>query len=197
MIWDPHERVGMLLHCVFKVLKKFNGSQCDESCHVQGSWWTRSCRCTSWTPSSATSSSHSAQVGHFFPPAQFRISIRSGFYQQMVITRIVRYSVAEPKLFDLAPAPAPTFKKFPLRLRLELLWVPVFIAFKWKSRFFMTFWKEYRLISFFWSYSLWIMMKYTTLVWPGAGASSWSRNLSIPAPAKSSGSLRLRLHNTG
>ncbi len=43
-------------------------------------------------------------------------------------------SVAEPKLFDSAPAPAPTFKKFPLRLRsqlrLELLWVPVFIAFK-------------------------------------------------------------------
>jgi hypothetical protein len=68
----------------------------------------------------------------FFPPAQFRISIRSGFYQQMVITRIVRYSVAEPNLFDLAPAP--TFKKFPLRLplrlRLELLWVPVFIVFK-------------------------------------------------------------------
>jgi hypothetical protein len=31
-------------------------------------------------------------------------------------------SVAEPKLFDSAPAPAPapTFKKLPLRLRLEL-----------------------------------------------------------------------------
>jgi hypothetical protein len=44
------------------------------------------------------------------------------------------------------------------------------------------------------------MIKYTTLVCPGAGAGSRSRNFSIPAPApaKSSGSLRLqlRLHNT-
>ncbi len=68
-----------------------------------------------------------------------------------------------------APAQAPT----------KALWVPVFTAFKWKSRFFMTFRKEYQLKSW-----------------------SRSRNFSIPdsapAPAKSSGSLRLqlRLHNT-
>ncbi len=83
------------------------------------------------------------------------------------------------------PAPAPTWA----------LWVPVFTAFKWKSRFFMTFWKEYRLNSIFWSYSIWIMIKYTTWVCPGAGAGnrSRSRNFSIPAPAKSFGSGRLRL----
>jgi hypothetical protein len=62
----------------------------------------------------------------------------------------------------------------------------------------MTFWKEHRLNSIFWSCSIWIMIKYTTLVCPGAGAGSRSRNFSIPAPApaKSSGSFRLRLHNT-
>jgi hypothetical protein len=53
--------------------------------------------------------------------------------------------------------------------------VPVFTAFKWKSRFFMTFWKEYRLNSIFWSYSILIMIKYTMLVCPGAGAGSRSR----------------------
>ncbi len=30
------------------------------------------------------------------------------------------YSVAEPKLFVSAPAPAPTFRKFPLRHRLRI-----------------------------------------------------------------------------
>ncbi len=34
------------------------------------------------------------------------------------------------------------------------LWVPVFTAFKWKSRFFTIFSKEYRLNSLFWSYSI-------------------------------------------
>ncbi len=41
------------------------------------------------------------------------------------------------------------------------------------------------------------MIQYINLIWPGAGVGSWSRNFSILAPAKSSGSLRLRLHNTG
>ncbi len=40
-------------------------------------------------------------------------------------------------------------------------------------------------------YELWFL--YTTRVWAG----SLSRNFTIPAPAKSFGSLRLRLHNTG
>ncbi len=35
-------------------------------------------------------------------------------------TTTVCASVAELKLFVSAPAPAPTFKEFPLRLRLEL-----------------------------------------------------------------------------
>ncbi len=63
-----------------------------------------------------------------------------------------------------------------------------------KVDFFMTFCKEYWLNSFFWSYSIRIMNKYTSLVWSGAR----SRNFSIPALAKSSGSLRLqlRLQNT-
>jgi|LakMenE01Jun11ns_1017448.scaffolds.fasta_scaffold9500105_1 hypothetical protein len=98
--------------------------------------------------------------------------------------------VAEPKLFFSAPAPdfqivsAPA----PAPAPTWALRVPVFTAFKWKSRLFMTFWKEYRLNSIFWSYSIWIMIKYTTLVCPGAGAESRSRNFSIPAPAKSFGS---------
>ncbi len=41
---------------------------------------------------------------------------------KIVYLRLIATSVAEPKLpvFDSAPAPAPTFKKFRLRLRLEL-----------------------------------------------------------------------------
>ncbi len=86
-----------------------------------------------------------------------------------------------------------------LRLRLELCGY-LFSQLLNDKVDFSWLWKEYRLNSFFWSYSIWIMIKYTTLVWPGAGAGSRSRNFSIPAPApapaKSSGSLRLRLHNT-
>jgi hypothetical protein len=70
------------------------------------------------------------------------------------------------------------------------LWVPVFTAFKWKSRFFMTFRKEYRLNSLFWSYSIWIMIKFTALLWPGAGAETSVYRprpngpaLAAPAPA--------------
>ncbi len=117
--------------------------------------------------------------------------------------------VAEPKLFfsALAPAPAPTFKKFRLwlrswlRLRLEL-WGCLFSQLlNEKVDFSWLFGKNIDC----WSYSIWIMIKYTTLVSPGAGAGSRSRNFSIPAPAptpaKSFGSgrlqLRLRLLNPG
>ncbi len=100
---------------------------------------------------------------------------------------VARARVAEPKLFDSAPAPAPapTFKKFrlrlPLRPRLQLeLWGCLFSQLLNEK---VDFWKEYRLNSIFWSYSIWIMIKYTTLVCPGAGAGSRSRNFSIPAPA--------------
>jgi hypothetical protein len=62
----------------------------------------------------------------------------------------------------------------------------------------MAFWKEYRLNSLFWSYSIWIMIKYTTWFWPGAGAGNQSRsqNFSIPALVKSCGSGSTTLMNT-
>jgi hypothetical protein len=50
------------------------------------------------------------------------------------------------------------------------LWVPVYTAFKLNSRFFMIFRKEHQLNSLAWSYSIWIMIKYTTLFWPRARA---------------------------
>jgi hypothetical protein len=62
----------------------------------------------------------------------------------------------------------------------------------------MFFRKEYHLIHLFAPilYELWFLN--TTSVWTRAGAGSLSRNFSIPAPApaKSFGSLRLRLPNT-
>jgi hypothetical protein len=46
---------------------------------------------------------------------------QSGIFLAQCRTEIIDAGrVAEPKLFDSAPAPAPTYKKFPLRLRLEL-----------------------------------------------------------------------------
>ncbi len=54
--------------------------------------------------------------------------------------------------FQKVSAPAPeTAPTWALR-------VPVSTAFKWKSRFFMTFRKAYRLNSLFWSYSICIMI---------------------------------------
>jgi hypothetical protein len=63
------------------------------------------------------------------------------------------------KVLAPEPAPAPT-------------WALWFTGFEWKSGFFMTFRKEYWLNSLFWSDSVWIMILYTNLVWPGAGAGS-------------------------
>ncbi len=106
--------------------------------------------------------------------------------------------VAEPKLFFSAPAP--TFKKFrlwlPLRLRSRLRlehWVCLFSQLlNEKVDFSWFFGKNID----FWSYSIWIMIKYTTLVCPGAGAGSQNFSIPAPAPAKSFGSGSATLSST-
>ncbi len=59
-----------------------------------------------------------------FPESSSAISDCGERFHEIAITEngrgTVRSSVAEPKLFDSAPAPAPTFKKFLLRSRLWL-----------------------------------------------------------------------------
>ncbi len=81
-------------------------------------------------------------------------------------------SVVEPKLFVSAPAPAPapTFKKFPVRLRLRLKLFGYLFSqlLNLKVDFSWLFVKNIDIGFTFWSYS--IKIKYTTLVWPGAGA---------------------------
>jgi hypothetical protein len=101
------------------------------------------------------------------------------------VTQIYEFSrvfprVAEPKLFFSAPAPAPAPEPAPT----WAVRVPVFTAFKWKSRFSWFFGKNID----FWSYSIWIMIKYTTLVCPGAGAETSVRlrlQPKVSAPAGS------------
>jgi hypothetical protein len=68
---------------------------------------------------------YSAEQFSYFYHFLWQRTNRNYFYVQYVATLDVDMAsvlgrVAEPKLFDSAPAPAPTFKKFPLRLRLEL-----------------------------------------------------------------------------
>ncbi len=124
---------------------------------------------------------------------------RKQYLAAMTAPFLSNCSVAELKLFVLAPASAPTFKKFPLRRQLwHSFVVPAFKAFKWKSRFFFIFRKEYQLNSLYWSYSVWIMIEYTTLVLPGAGAETSVYRLQlhlrpkVPAPCgSSSGSTTL------
>jgi hypothetical protein len=100
---------------------------------------------------------------------------------------------------------------FPLRLRLsksfgsgstsgsgagsDLSFLSTFYhRFHFKKSIFMFFMKEYQPNSHAGFYTIWILIFIYYSSWPGAG--SRSRNFAIPAPAKSSGSLRLRLHNT-
>ncbi len=103
------------------------------------------------------------------------------------------FSVAEPKLFVLALAL--TLKKFRLRLSKSFgsgysLEVPVDKTFTWKSR----------QVTSFILLNLWIMVWFKILISsdpePGPGADKCGRNF-IPASAKSFGSWRLRLRNTG
>ncbi len=54
--------------------------------------------------------------------------------------------------------------------------------------------KEYQSNSHAGFYTKWIFIFIYYLSWPGAG--SQSQNFDIPAPARSFGPLRLRLHNT-
>ncbi len=77
-------------------------------------------------------------------------------------------SVVEPKLF--VSAPAPTFKKFRLRLRIK----------KWIFHVLM---KEYQTNSHAGIYTIWISIYIYYLSWPGAGCRS--RNFDIPAPCGS------------
>jgi hypothetical protein len=86
-------------------------------------------------------------------------------------------SVLELKLFVSAPAPAPTFKKFRLRhqsrsrLRLKLFVYLFSELLNEKVDFSWLFVKNIDLQYFtLRSYSIGIMIIYTTLVWPGAGA---------------------------
>jgi hypothetical protein len=101
------------------------------------------------------------------------------------VLSVLSNRVAEPKLFFSAPAPAPTFNKFPLRLRSWLrlrleLWGCLFSQLLNEKVDFLWFLER---ISTFDPilYELWL--NNTTLVCPGAGAGSRSRNFSIPAPA--------------
>ncbi len=95
-------------------------------------------------------------------------------------------SVAKPKLF----VSAPIFKKFPAPI--AALWVPVFTAYKWKSRFFMIFTKEYWLDSLF--FILFSSMNYDLIHYFSL---TRSREPEPKLQYNSSGSLRLRLHKTG
>jgi hypothetical protein len=84
-------------------------------------------------------------------------------------------SVVEPKLFVFAPAP--TFKKFRLRLRIK----------KWIFHVLM---KEYQTNSHAWFYTIWISIYIYYLSWPGApgaGAETSTFRLrpKVPAPCGS------------
>ncbi len=98
---------------------------------------------------------------------------------------VMNTSVAEPKQFVSAPAPAPTWA----------LWVPVFTAFKWKGGFFMTFRKNIDLIQFFdpIQYELWLntLLDFDLEPEPGARARARAKTsvyrlrpkVAAPAPA--------------
>ncbi len=112
-------------------------------------------------------------------------------------------SVAEPKLFVLAPALAPTFKKFPLRLllRLKLCGYLFSQLLNEKVDFSWLLGKNINLIHFFDPINMnYDLIHYFRL--PRAAAGSRSQNFSTlaPAPAKSFSSLLLllwlQLHNT-
>jgi hypothetical protein len=77
-------------------------------------------------------------------------------------------------------------------------YLPIITDFILKSGFFMFFLKKYHPNSHAGFYTIWIFIFIYYSSWPGAGSWSWSwsRNFDIPASAKSSGSLQLRLHNT-
>ncbi len=124
-------------------------------------------------------------------------AIRLDFWKLLGLT-----SVAEPKLFVSSPSPARTFKKFPLRsrlqLRLELFGYLFSQLLSKKVDFPWLFGKNIDFIHFFdpIQCKLWLNTL-GTLVWLRARGQRRSRNFSILAwaPAKSFGSLRL--HKTG
>ncbi len=98
---------------------------------------------------------------------------------------------------NFVSAPAPTFKKFRLRLDNIYVQLPFVTDFILKSGFFMFFMKEYQPNSHAGSYKIWIFIFIYYLSWPGARAGSQSQADPEPKLRYSGSGLkfRLQLHN--